>query len=78
MTDPTAGFLTHQGMTASESKRLADAGQSEPDRDTGENHSAHAAGQVCKNCGHAIGAEEPARLRGEDVWVHDVCPIVLD
>lgn len=39
-----------------------------------EDHSAHAAGRVCKRCRKPIGPGQPARLRGESDWVHDTCP----
>jgi hypothetical protein len=74
----TAGYIPQQGFIARESQRLADADFSEPNPDTGEDHSAHAAGKICKSCGGTIGAGQAARLRRESDWVHDVCPIVTD
>jgi hypothetical protein len=41
---------------------------------TGEDQEAHVAGKTCKRCGQAIQADQPARLRGVDDWVHDTCP----
>jgi hypothetical protein len=38
-----------------------------------EDHALHAAGQRCSYCGKVITAEEPARLAGDDTWVHDSC-----
>ena len=74
----SAGFTAAQSHMAAESQRLKDADFSEPGQDTGEDHSAHAAGKTCKSCGHTIGAGQPARRRGETGWVHDVCPNVTD
>lgn len=71
-----AGYTPEQGFIAEESKRLADADFSERDRHTGEDHFAHAAGKMCKSCGHTIEAGQAARRRGETDWVHDVCPII--
>ena len=34
----------------------------------------HAPGRICKNCDRPIEARQPARRRGADDWVHDVCP----
>ena len=47
----TAGYLPQQGFIAQESQRIADADFSEGDRQTGEDHSAHAAGRICPSCG---------------------------
>jgi hypothetical protein len=69
----TAGYSA-QSHAGAESRTLANKDFSEPGRDTGEDHSAHAAGRTCTSCGQAIGAGQPARRRGEDGWVHDVCP----
>jgi len=69
----TGFFFPQQGYINEESKRLADADISEPDEDTGEDHSAHAPGKICMKCGRTIGVGQPARLRGEAEWVHDVC-----
>jgi hypothetical protein len=73
-----AGYTPQQGFIAGESKRLAGADFSERDRHTGEDHSAHAAGKICKSCGHTIEAGQAARRRGETDWVHDVCPVIMD
>jgi len=43
--------------------------------DTGEDHFSHAPGRICKNCDRPIEASQPARRRGVDDWVHDVCPV---
>ena len=67
-----AGFSA-QSHAAAESRTLANKDLSEPSHDTGEDHSAHAAGRICTSCGQVIGAGQPARRRGEDGWVHDVC-----
>jgi hypothetical protein len=56
-----AGYIPQQGFIAGESKRLAGADFSERDRHTGEDHSAHAAGKICKNCGNTIEAGQAAR-----------------
>ncbi len=60
---------------AAESKALEHADFSERQRDTGEDHAAHAAGKVCARCGRLIQAGQDARLRSESGWVHDVCPL---
>jgi hypothetical protein len=73
-----AGYGPQQGFIAEESKRLAGADSSERDRHTGEDHFAHAAGKICKSCGHTIEARQAARRRGETDWVHDVCPVITD
>jgi hypothetical protein len=36
----------------------------------------HAPGRICKNCDQLIEARQPARRKGENDWVHDVCPDV--
>ena len=69
-----AGYTPNQGYTAMQSQQLADADFTEPGGDTGEDHSAHAAGKTCATCGEPIGAGQPARRRGDTDWVHDVCP----
>lgn len=74
----TAGFIPQLGYVAGEGERLATTDLSERDRHTGEDHSAHAAGQICKGCGRTIEAEQPARRRGETDWAHDVCPVITD
>jgi hypothetical protein len=60
------------------SRELVDADYTEQDRDTGEDHAAHAAGRYCKLCDRRIEAGQAARRRGETGWVHDVCPIDLN
>lgn len=69
-----AGYTPQQGYAASQSRQLAEADFTEPGRDTGSDHSAHAAGRTCAKCGEPIAASQPARRRGETSWVHDVCP----
>jgi hypothetical protein len=73
-----AGHTPQYGYIAGGSERLANAGLSERGRRTGEDHSAHAAGKICKSCGRPIKAEQPARRRGETDWAHDVCPVTTD
>jgi hypothetical protein len=68
-----AGFSA-QSHAAAESRTLANKDFTEPGHDTGEDHSAHAAGRICTSCGQVIGAGQPARRRGDAGWVHDVCP----
>ena len=63
---------------ASESQRGADADPGQGGQGTGEDHSAHATGKICKTCGQAIEAEQAARRRGETEWAHDVCPVSTD
>ncbi len=74
----TAGYTPGQSYIAEESQRLAHADLSERDRHGGEDHSAHAAGKICKSCGRPIEAEQPARRRGETDWAHDVCPVITN
>ncbi len=74
----TAGFTPQFSYIDGESEKLAHADLSERDRHTGEDHSAHAAGKICKNCGRTIEAEQPARRRGETDWAHDVCLVITD
>jgi hypothetical protein len=73
-----AGYVPQQGFIAGESQRLAKADFNERDRHSEEDHSAHAAGEICKACGRAIEAGQAARRRGETDWAHDVCPAVTD
>ena len=40
-----------------------------------ERHEAHAPGQVCARCGHAITAGQDARRRLDGTWLHEVCPV---
>ncbi len=70
--------MTVPGRMWEESESLADADFEERDRDTGEDHFAHAAGKTCVTCGRTIEAGQAARRHGETDWVHDVCPIVGD
>jgi hypothetical protein len=43
---------------------------------TGADSFAHApARRVCKNCDRPIEARQPARRKGADDWVHDICPV---
>jgi hypothetical protein len=72
-----AGYTPQHGYIDVESDRLANADFSERDRHTGEDHSAHAAGKICKSCGRTIEAGQPARRRGETDWAHDVCPVII-
>ena len=74
----TVGYTPQLGYVAGESDRLANADLSERDRHTEEDHFAHAAGKICKSCGRAIEAGQPARRRGETDWAHDVCPVITD
>jgi hypothetical protein len=71
---PMAAGFSAQSNAGAESRTLADKDFSEPGHDTGEDHSAHAAGRICTSCGQVIGAGQPARRRGDAGWVHDVCP----
>jgi hypothetical protein len=70
-----AGFTPQEGLIRSESKRLSDSDLTEGDRQTGEDHFAHATGKPCKSCGRPIEAGQAARRRGEADWLHDVCPV---
>lgn len=69
-----AGYTPQQGYIAAQSKQLANADFTEPGQDTGEDHAAHAAGRTCASCGEPISSGQAARRRGENDWVHDVCP----
>ena len=74
----TAGYTPQQGLIGGESRRLADADPGEGDKQTGEDHFAHATGKICTACGRTIEPKQAARRRGETDWVHDVCPVVTD
>ncbi len=75
----TAGYTPQQGFIAGESRKLADADLSPGDQhEEEEDHFAHATGKICKTCGRAIEAGQPARRRGETEWSHDVCPVGTD
>lgn len=68
-------FNTPQpGWIATISRELAYTSYGDRDRVTGEDHFAHAPGQVCQVCRHAIEPWQYARRRGEASWAHDVCP----
>jgi hypothetical protein len=68
--------MTVPGRMWEESQNLVDADFEEPDRNTGEDHFAHAVGKICATCGRTIEAGQVARRHGETDWVHDVCPTV--
>jgi len=67
-------MTSQQSWANEESKSLANADISEPEEETGEDHSIHMPGRICKSCWRTIEVGQPARLRGEAEWVHDVCP----
>ena len=49
--------------------------RTDPDEgDDVADHFVHAAGRICQKCDKRIEALQPARRKGEDGWVHDVCP----
>ena len=62
------GYTPQYRYIKVESERLANADLSERDRHSEEDHSAHAAGKICKSCGRTIEAGQPARRRGETDW----------
>jgi hypothetical protein len=64
-----------QFLITVESRILADADIKEDERPTGDDHFAHAPGQICKACGQVIEPRQGARRRGESDWAHDVCPL---
>ncbi len=74
--DPGSGPYAQQAaaMAAAEGMHSSGGGDSTGD---GADHFSHAAGRVCKNCNRQIEARQPARRKGEDGWVHDVCPDVI-
>ena len=75
MSFPDVGnYLIFAAMAGAEGMR-ADDGESGGD---GADHFVHAAGRTCKNCDQPIEKYQPARRRGVDDWVHDVCPPVFD
>ena len=43
--------------------------------DIGADAFSHAPGRICKKCDRPIEARQPARRRGVDDWVHDVCTV---
>lgn len=68
--DPSSGVSAEiEGM------RTDDGGDS---IGSGADHFSHAAGRICQNCDRRIEAREPARRKGENGWVHDVCRPVMD
>ncbi len=67
-------MTTPEFYISAESKVLAKADFGERERDTREDHYAHAPGRACRACGQIIERGQPARRRGESDWVHDVCP----
>ncbi len=64
-----------QFLITVESRILADADIKEHAGPSGEDHSAHAPGRICKACGQIIEPGQAARRRGESDWARDVCPI---
>src|SRR6516162_3222462 len=56
----TAGYTPQQSLIGGESRRLADADLGEGDKNTGEDHFAHATGKTCKACGRTIEDRQPA------------------
>jgi hypothetical protein len=58
------GYTPQYRYIKVESERLANADLSERDRHSDEDHSAHAAGKICKSCGRTIEAGQPARHYG--------------
>jgi hypothetical protein len=66
------GFWRQAWLNA-KSRALAKEDFSERDRPTGEDHELHVVGKVCAYCGTVISAAEPARLVGENDWVHKDC-----
>ena len=77
-TDPPKPRQGTLSFIASESQRGADADPGKGGQHTGEDHSAHTTGKICKTCGQTIEAEQAARRRGEAEWAHDVCPVVTN
>jgi hypothetical protein len=67
------GRSPQQTYLDGQSRELANADFSEPDRPTAADHELHVAGKVCAYCGEVISASQPARLAGESDWVHDSC-----
>ena len=67
-------YLQWLGGAKMVAKMVEDADSEEQQNPTGEDHAAHAVGKTCKRCGQVIEADQAARLRGVDDWVHDMCP----
>jgi hypothetical protein len=74
MTLPPYPHSYHGVAAAVEGMRTDDGGDSIGSGD----HFSHAAGRICQNCDRRIEAREPARRKGENGWVHDVCPPARD
>lgn len=55
-----------------------DSSASDDSTGGGADHFIDAAGRICQNCDGPIRTGQPARRKGADGWVHDVCPPVLD
>jgi len=71
MSDPTVGDHPLSEAIAGVAGMRTDGGESAGD---GADHFMHAAGRICLKCDSRIEARQPARRKGEDDWVHDVCP----
>jgi hypothetical protein len=69
---------TPESSIRAASASLEHADFSERDRDTSQDHAAHAAGKTCRTCGHLIEPGQDARRRGETDWAHDVCPVTAE
>jgi hypothetical protein len=75
VTDPGAGAQSNMNALSRELAQ-ADLGERERPGD-GEDHYSHAAGRICQRCDQRIEARQPARRKGADGWVHDICPPML-
>jgi hypothetical protein len=75
MSDLTVGNNPLSAAMADVEGMRTDRGESTGDA---ADHFLHAKGWICKNCDHRIEARQPARRKGEDGWVHDVCPPSFD
>jgi hypothetical protein len=62
-----------QAWLNAKSRELAKEDFSERDRPTEEDHELHVVDKLCAYCGKVISASQPARLVGENDWVHEDC-----
>jgi hypothetical protein len=64
-----------RGVRDAGSDGAAAAREEHRDRLAYDDNEATAPGKVCGICGSVISAGQQARLRADDRWVHETCPI---
>lgn len=74
MSDPSFGNSISAALADCEGMRT------DPGKTAGGpgDHFLHVAGRICMKCDRQIESRQPARRKGEDGWVHDVCPPIFD